>query len=435
MRTRVLLAVVLSVALASSAGAQDWRAERPYRGLFGGGVTDAEQLLRASATLGAGWDDNLVADAVGRNLPSSDISRGFRGGLGTGSASLAYSLNNPAHGVGASDATTARYYPSFESRLIRRDYANVGAAAALGAGFSVQAAASYQPYSLRSMIPGLTELQLGDPAIADEDFPASPEHFFGYSAGLDYSRRLSSRTTFTALYGYAGRDQVTGVGRFDRHTAGGSINRTFTRDLSLQLGYRYMQASRGAGSDAYVNHLIDAGINYSRSLSFSRRTTLSFSTGTSASRSARNEALRYHAIGSARLNHEIGRTWNAAVSYTRGLQFVETWPEPVFSDAATAGLTGFINRRTQVQLVARGIHGRGRLESAGGRGLESYGATAGLTVAVTRHINTGVSYTHYSHHMGSALSLPPGFVSDFERRSIRAFVSLWAPLFQSSRRP
>jgi hypothetical protein len=85
-----------------------------------------------------------------------------------------------------------------------------------------------------------------------------------------------------------------------------------------------------------------------------------------------------------------------------------------------------------VQVGAHGVRGLGRQGEAGER-IEGYGAMAGLTVAATRYINTGVNYSYYVHEFGSGVSLPPGFANDFERRSIRAFVSVWAPLFQRSR--
>ena len=41
--------------------------ERPYRGLFGSGTVDTEQLSDGvSASVGGGYDDNLVADAEWR---------------------------------------------------------------------------------------------------------------------------------------------------------------------------------------------------------------------------------------------------------------------------------------------------------------------------------------------------------------------------------
>ena len=427
--------VFAAMAFAGRADAQE-RPERPYRGLFASGVAGTEQLLTANASLGAGWDDNLVADAVGRGASVTDVTRPFRGGLGTGSAGLNYSLSRGRVGLGASAATAARYYPGLDNRLIRRDYGSVGASALLGAGFSAQVGLAYQPYSLRSLTPWLTEPQVDDPAPVDEDFPASLEHYFGYSAGLNFARRVSAKWTLSAMYGYGGREPLGGdIDRFDRHTAGGFMSRTMGRGLNLQLGYRYSVGKYG-DKGSHENHIIDAGVNYSRALSFSRRTTVSFSTGTSAARSQTSGHLQYRATGSARLTHELGRTWNASASYDRGLRFTDTWLEPLFSDSASAGISGSLNRRVQLQFVARGVRGyglRSRDDDGSNRaaeGIKSYGAVAGLSYAMSRYINTGLTYSYYVHEFGSGVVLPPGFARDFERRSVRAYVNLWAPLFQ-----
>ena len=430
---RFLLSVlVVSTLLAvDRAEAQESRPERPYRGLFASGVDDAEQLLRATASVGGGWDDNLAADALGRsNAVVSDVNQQFKGGLGTVSAGLSYSLSLERIGFGASVASTGRYYPSQEREFLRRDYASLGTSVLLGAGFSAQANAVYQPYSLYSMTPFLFEPQVDAPVAVDEDFPSSLEHYFGYGGGLSYLRQISSRTTFSALYSYGGREPLGDIGRFDRHTAAGSFSRTLGRGLALQLGYRYSQAQYGSGG-RHENHIIDAGVNYNRALSFSRRTTLAFTTGTSASRVEPSGSLRYRATGSARLTHEIGRTWTASLSYDRGLRFTESWLEPLFTDSATVGLNGFFSRRVQAHLVGRWVRGVG--QRGGGDGIENYSASAGLSFAITRYINSGITYSYYLHEFGNSVSLPPGYAHDFERRSIRAYVSLWAPLFQRSR--
>ena len=424
--------VVSMLAWASAADAQ-WRSERPYRGLFANGVDNSEQLLAASASVGAGWDDSLMADALGRSFTASDFTRQFKGGLGTGSAALSYSLNRGAVALGASAGSTLRYYPSISNSFVRREYAGAGASAVLGAGFTVRGAASYQPFSVRSMYPELFELGPADVATIDEDFPASLEHYFGYSAGGGYSSQLTQRDSFSASYGYSAREATSGVGRFAHHNAGAGLDHNLTQGLSVRLGYRYSQALYGVRSQRPAGHMIDAGLRYNRALSFSRSTTLSFGTGTTAVKTSRSDSLRYRATGSARINHELGRTWHASASYNRGMQFIDTWPEPLFSDAATAGVGGLLNRRTQVGVMARAMRGRSVLRSDGGQ-VESYGAGASLTVALTRHVNTGLTYSYYHHQFADAMVLAPGFPNDFERRSLRAFVSVWVPLFQRTRR-
>ena len=424
--------VVVSALTAVPAADAQYRSERPYRGLFAGDVGETEQLLTATGSLGTGWDTNLAADALNRNVVSSDVNREFRGGVSTASGTLSYSLNRSAVAFGATAGTTGRFYPSVEDQFIRRDYASIGSSAVLGAGFSVQAGAGYQPYSLRSMMPTFFQPRLGDPLIVDEDFPSSLDHYFGYSAGAAYTRNLTQRQIFNASYGYRGRGRAGGTDTFGSQAARADLTHLMSRDLGLRFGYGYTQGRFG-GDRRFGTHVIDVGVDYSHALSFSRRTTVSFGTGSNAMRRSRNEVLRFRVNGNVRLNHEIGRTWMANLTYNRGLQFMETWPEPVYSDSAVAGLGGEISRRVQFQAAARWLRGRSYFETDRDR-LESYGGSATLSVAITRHINSGVSYGYYHHRFQNLIAPVPGFPGELERQSARAFVSVWVPLFQRARR-
>jgi hypothetical protein len=429
MRVFPALIVVVSALMAASAADAQWRSERPYRGLFAGGVGETTQSLVATGSLGIGWDTNLVADALGRgNGRISDLGSRFRGGVTTGSAALSYSLSRGPLGLGAVAGTTGRYYPSLGGRIIRREYASVAASTGLGYGFSAQARASYQPYTLRSWTPSLFESQFIDPVVVDEDFPTSLEHYFGYGGGLGYSRPLTPRGTFSGAYSYRGRERVGVVtDRFASHGASATYSYTMTRNLSMRLGYGYARALYGPNE--YEGHLVDAGVNYSRALSFSRRTSVSFGTGSTATRRMRSDRLQFHATGMARLNHELGRTWNASLSYNRGLAFVDNWPEPVFSDSAVAGVGGLLNRRVQASAAVRALRGRGHFNLDGNR-IEVYGGTAGLAVALTRHLSSGLSYSYYRQVLGDRVMVAPGLPNDLERQSIRAFLNVWVPLYQ-----
>jgi opacity protein-like surface antigen len=304
----------------------------------------------------------------------------------------------------------------------------------LGAGFSARAGATYQPYSLRSLFPtSLLEPRVGQDVVIDEDFPTSTEHFVSYSGGLGFTRRMSRRQTVSATYDYRGRASSGFDDRFDAHTVGAGLTRVLGRGVGLRLGYAYSEVHYGRRDGGFADHHFDVGVDYNRALSFSRRTTLSFTTGTTATRSAQHSALRFYATGAARLNHEIGRTWIAALAYSRGLQYVETWPEPMFADSATAMVGGLINRRSQVQVAARAMRGSGYSGSAGD--MTSYGGSALLSIAVTRYISAGLTYGYYQHGLAPSVALAPGFPHDFDGHTIRASVNLWAPLFQRARRP
>jgi hypothetical protein len=282
------------------------------------------------------------------------------------------------------------------------------------------------------MVPSLLEPRVGDLVIADEDFPASLEHFASYSGELGYTNRIGRRQTFSAGYSYRGRTAAGVLGRFEKHGASARLNHEVGRGLSLRVGYGYSQAYYDERDRRYTGHNIDAGIDYSRALSFSRRTMLSFGTGTSAARSG-GSTLRYYATGMARLNHEIGRTWLAALSYSRGLQYVETWPEPLFADSATAMVAGLLSRRSQVQVAVRALNGNTQSTAAGN--ISSYSGSAALSLALNRFVSTGLTYAYYQHGFASTIALAPGYPDDFDGHTIRASINLWAPIFQRARRP
>jgi hypothetical protein len=433
MKWSLALVVVVSALAPDVAAAQQWRPERPYRGLFGGGVADTQQLLTVSASAGAGWDKNIVAGLNGRNLLLGDGHGDFQGGATFASTALSYSWNGVRAALGASAGTTARYYPSLYSDVIRRDYASVGSSVLIGGGLSAQGSVGYQPYSLKGLLPELDGPRLGDPAIVDQDFPDSNVQYVSYSGGLNLLRRISRRQTFTSSYSYHGRLSSDSIDPYHKQSAAARLTRALGRGLDLRLGYGYSKAWYGERRRTYSTHSLDVGVDYDRALSFSRRTRLSFGTGTAAARRLGDAAFRFRATGDARLTHEIGRTWTGSISYRRGFQLVETWPEPVFSDSATAVVSGDITSRVQARLAARALRGS---HWGGDYGdVATYSGVAGITWALTRYLGTGLTYAYYRHDLAGGVALAPGFPNHFDGQTIRASVSVWAPVFQRARRP
>src|SRR5687767_4116351 len=103
-RSIITLAVLVLACGAAPVLAQG-RAERPYRGLFAGGIQDPQQTLTATGSLGGGFDNNVVADAffgdqgVGR---VGDLNSNVKGGVGQASGGLNYGLFTSALTVSAS---------------------------------------------------------------------------------------------------------------------------------------------------------------------------------------------------------------------------------------------------------------------------------------------------------------------------------------------
>jgi hypothetical protein len=295
---------------------------------------------------------------------------------------------------------------------------------------------SYQPYSLESTYPVLFEPGLGDTSFVDEDFPSSDEHFLSYSAGVAYLRRISRRMSVQAGYDYHVRPEVQGeADRYARQTFRGRVTRELGKGLGAHAGYIYSHALYDdEGDDDFGHHTIDVGLDFSRafSLSLSRRTTLSFSTGTSIYQTA-EPTFHFRLIGAARLSHEMGRTWNATVSYDRGFGLTDTWSEPVFSDSATAGVGGLIAPRTELRFSGRALFGGGVSGSYGD--IQTMNGSGELSFALSRHVNTALTYVYYRQQLADDVALVEGFPPDYDGQSIRLSVNVWAPLFQRARRP
>jgi opacity protein-like surface antigen len=423
------------MAAVTPAAAQNPRPERPFRGLFGNGTLDLEQSLVANGSVGGGWDNNIVADALFGSRPrAGNLSSGAGGGVGQASGSLNYSARLNSLSLDASGGTTVHYYPSLGSDFLRRYSGGAGASVQVTRYLSANMSVTYTPFNLNSLFPGARAADLNT-SLPDADFASSLEHYFSYSAGAGYSRQLSRRTSISADYAYRMRDESSFAPQYTSHGAGGGLTFAVTRGLGLRVGYRYMEADFGGAVRQFRNHNIDVGLDYNRTLSFSRRTMLAFSTGTSAVSKPDDAGAqtRFRATGRAELTHEMGRSWEASVEYARSIHLDERWLDVVTSDGITAGLEGLVSRRIQFQTTARASTGRAG-SSVDEGGFDTYYGNASLGYALNRHTNLSLTYAYYRHRFDRGVALPADFVNQFNRHSVRASVSVWAPLFQRTRR-
>ena len=289
------------------------------------------------------------------------------------------------------------------------------------------------PYSLASMFSPLASPRTGA-VVFDEDLSSSLQHYVAYSGDLRFNHQMSRRTSLSLNTSYDVRESSGQASRFTDWLAGGRVTHGLTRDVSLRLGYQYTQATYSRLSERPINHTLDVGIDYHHALSRSRRTYVSFSTGATAITTRLGNSTHLFAIGSGQLTHEMGRTWFTSVAYERGLDFLPSWPQPLFSDTVSLGLGGLITRRLQVQTSAQAARGKGLLVGGDSDNFRTYYANAGMLFAFSRFVSTGVTYAYYNHRFPEALLLPPGFPHDVSRQSVRAYISLWAPVFERSRR-
>jgi hypothetical protein len=430
----VCAAALMLVATLASAQtpAPEPRPERPSRALFGSWAGETTQSLIASAGAGTAFDSNVVADALGtRGLRTSDLNTNHRGQVGTGSGALAYSMTYDRISLGATAATAVRYYPSMDGAIFRRDRGSVRSSVRLPQNFNATASATYLPFSIAALYPSL--LAAGETDLADADFAASTEHHLAWSVGLSTQRQLSRRLQFSADASQSSRERSTDAGGFRKYGAGAGLRYALRRDLDLKAGYHYSQA-RYDGYDRAGHHLLDVGVDFRRSLSVSRRTMLSFGTGTSGVTDPGGSRTRFRLNGNLALSHDIGRTWDATLTYSRGLRFSESWPEPVQSDAIAVSFGGSISRRLQFSSGASTSTGRVGLNRADSGRFDSYQGSASLSYALSRYVNAGLSYSTYHHKLDSTRILTPGFGPWVDRHRVSVQVSVSAPLYQRARR-
>jgi hypothetical protein len=437
-RVSSCLAVWMALVSVVPAFAQPQRPERPYRGLFGSGVADTSRRLVVNASLSAGYDTNLEAEAVGSTTPVFTASGASQEGvLGLVAGGIAYAVESTGWRFSVSGGTTARYYPSLDSdeRMLRASQGSAAFSANLGSRTSVQAGGTLnqQPFSYGSLFPALATPEIGDAAApANLDLAVTSSDYLSYEVQTGLTHQVGRRVTLGATYGYRRADYGDDRGEFVYHNAATRVTYNVGRGLGLRAGYGYGQAQFAGDAGPVPNQTIDAGVDFNRALSFSRRTTLSFGTGSTATK-VRDGSLDYNLTGSARLNHEIGRSWLAFASFARNVIYHETFREPVLTDAASVGIGGLVSRRLQFSVSANAAYGSVGLSADTGS-FTSYFGTTTLAYALSRFANVGVAYAYYKHSFDSRVPLPEGALRALDRHSVRATVSLFAPLYTRARR-
>jgi hypothetical protein len=436
-RTILMISMAGAVALAASgrpAQAQS-REDRPYRGIFRGGVEDAGELLTASLSLGGGYSNDRLSRPVGD--PNGGPPPTFTGPFGTGSGSLQYSFVRDRGSFNASAGASTRYYQS------RKDMFP-GYNAAVGGSVSVTRWLNWEA-DMRAVDQPLYGLTLFPDAIALNPGVLSPIDYTQDVARGAYRRvngttrvglAINERTAFDVHY-EASRGQI-GDARIQQtlQGAGATFMRQLSRDLGVRLGYdrRIGTYDVADGTQRIENDAIDAGLEYSHALSLSRHTSFSFATGTTAV--SNGDQTRFRVIGHATLDREIGRTWDAALIYSRDVGFIETLVEPTFSDSLAFTVGGLLGRRVELRTEVAATVGRlGFDRAAANRGFDAYDGTAEMTVAISRYLGIRASYTYYRYTFDSDAPLTGAVYRRLDRQSVQAGLTLWAPLLQRARRP
>jgi hypothetical protein len=418
------------------AAAQSARPDRPYRGLFGGRVDNPERLLTLTASIGSGYDSNVLLDTGAfSGGGTSDPRIGISSPYGSFAAGLNFTLHRSRFSIESAGSTLMRYYSDLNDPFVPAHSGHVMVALTPKPGTRVIAAQSivFQPFLSLFVLPRLYDEAAATPLTAD--FGAGASDSLSLVSNVELSQRLSRRATL--IVGYV-RQRTT----FERTSLFGDLSSDvgiarlsylLARGLSARAGYGY-QSARYAGTPNgnFRGHTGDIGVDFNRALSLSRRTTLTFATGSTAN--VYQNVTYYRLLGNARLVREFGRSWSAAAGYDRTVEFQPAYSRPVLGDAGIIGVTGLVSRRVQVAANIGAFYGQVGFSGPNSR-YETYSGTTSVTVALSRNLGVSAGYAYYRYRFdNAALPLP---LADLplksERQSIQTNLVLWLPLSYRAR--
>jgi hypothetical protein len=422
------------------------QSNRPYRGLFGGGVGDTEQLLTLGLNAGGGYDtsvfvSNPTAPVVDPTAPVVDptapvVFGRTHSGFAAGSANLQYSLNRSSFSFSGSGGGALSYYPVLNDPMSHSYFAQANSGwrmspkATLGGSYSMY----YWPAQHLVPLPGIGDPGLGPGNPFDTTVGAQAESYRHENARADFGYRLTRRVT--ASVGYGAWRVVSPSHLYDSHTSELSTRVTMgvARDLAVYAGYGF---SKHLFRDElnlapYHTHNIDAGLVFTKALSLTRHTFLSFGTGTAAISDGND--THYNLTGNVRVIREIGRTWQASAYYARDVQFEQTFLQPVLSDTVSGNVSGLINRRVRFDSDLYLTYGKVGF-SGPSNGYRTFYANAGIGIAMTRYLNGGVRYLYTRYSFDDGLVVPLDLRHATDRHGVNAYLSAWLPLYSRMRRP
>jgi hypothetical protein len=438
---RRVVALGVALSICGPAYAQRPRPDRLYRGLFGGNGADpnsAQQLDINVAVFGA-YDDNLLAD---QGQSSVDPRFQVGGRYAAASVSLDYSKRAGRATFDFTGGTTYRYYPSISEMTGFNYYGSIGLTAPLSTRTELRAteSVSYTPFYSFGPFPGATPSVPGGVAPISPDYPLFEQPALYLYSAASLAHRMTPRSSLSADYTWSSIDYRTQDLPYRNWGAGGGYSYALSSRASVRAGYHYRKGISGyySAGQPVISHDIDIGIDYSRPLSASRRTTFGFSTGSTIYRAVNPGTTdvtidqpyktHYFVNGSVFLNQQIGRSWNARVNYQRGMEFVPGFADPFFADSVAASLGGFLAARSRLEMSA--AYSNGSVGIGSHSNYDSYTASASYQFALAKWGAFFADYTFYHYVFDQTVVLPPGMNRGQDRQSIRGGMNLWLPLLR-----
>jgi len=395
----------------------------------------ATTRLDLTTSLIQGYDSDVPASLLSSVDPLSLQTGGFSTILNTAAT---YGWRNARTQVGLNGTSVVRHYADLgETRGVGSSF-GAGVSARLPGQMTLFAnqAGAYTPTYLSGIFPTGVPLEPGTPGETAPDYTVSDFESYTYSSTLSLRRDFGQRSSFTASgdFQYTDRKQETLSWQdVTAHWLRGEYARKVSRNTAITAQYRYRSGAFGYTNDLRTTeHALNFGIDYSRPLSATRRALARFNIGVSGadvpeSIQGQNVIFRqYMGTGSADFEYQFRRTWQARVSYRRGIEYVVDIPEPVFADSMSVGIDGFVTRRVDVSASAGYSSGQSVLNTSE-LAYDTYTGTARVRYALTRLAALYGEYLYYFYDFAEGTPLLLGVPPGLERHGVRVGFTVWLP--------
>lgn len=454
--------VVASALSASPLAAQtvtgaDLGPTRPSRGLFGSGPTNPRQrqsLELLISAVGAQDEGQTLTSSVSGPVATTAHPEGF--------STMRYRRGGAAPWLTVEASGIAEYRPQFGHTVattgtleahVQRSVSRHGRLTVVGSGRN-------SPYYEFNPLPGGPDVTVDDPgalpALASNDYAVARQREYFASGAAQFEQTIGARTTISL--GYQRGRVLRSDRRSDLQTEGSSflaryrISRAFAihagggirlADARSTMTMVVAPPSTDTAPDPAIDLVstdpqqievsqhdrsrvddINIGLDFTRSLSSSRRTVFTFGSGSSI----RHEGgfVRYYATGDVSMRRQIGRTWNVVSAFRRQLSYVGLFPRPFYADTISLNTIGQITRR--VVFFAAGGYSSGVFDDLQGDDkVRTTSGTLELTASINRRWAAFSRYVYYRNVLARPLIDVP-VPSRSQNQAVRFGVKLWLPV-------
>jgi hypothetical protein len=387
------------------------------------------QTLTLRASAGGGYDDDVLSRSA---APSQDPRARSAGSYGSTDLGLDYSAQGRRVTFGATANAAVRAYRASENVTADNYSGSAGVSVTLSPRFraGVTAAASRYSHYILWLFPAVTESRLGHVPLPSMDYSITRTGATRYMSGAELSYSPTTRSTASFTYARSASRGGQHIRNLDTQAWGGGYRHGFTRYAALRLGVLRQVAQYENGYRVPLDSY-DIGVDYSRPLSFSRRTTVKFRGGSAVigrPEESGSERKIFTATGQAGLNHRLGRAWQLDAAYNRGVGLIDGFEEPVLADSVALNLLGTLRRRVVVGASAGYSNGTVGLRSRSDRKYASYTGSAETQLLLHRRLSAYAEYVYYHYEFDPSVVLPEGSPRRLNRQGVRGGLVFTIPI-------